>query len=248
MLIKKDGKNSITCKISREELEARGISNMEDLIHDQVRARKFLNEILVEAGETVDFKADSGSMSVALTGLPDGSVSITINKDKPENALAQLMAKCKDALGDVDKDKSEDDEKDPYDGVVVDTLAPRFDGRQNISTLDQKEATELLENLPDDKPVMLPVIAVMDDLEKCIGLCRELAPTNMDAPSDLYKYEGRYYLSMRLTDTKETLASSAFSIVEFCQEIVNQKRMLLFLSEHAEAIIRDNAIQKLSQL
>ena len=52
MLIKKENKNSITCKISREELEARGFSNMEELMQDQAKARKFLNEILVEARET----------------------------------------------------------------------------------------------------------------------------------------------------------------------------------------------------
>ncbi|MBQ1843518.1 MAG: adaptor protein MecA [Lachnospiraceae bacterium] len=253
MLIKKENKNSITCKVSREELEARGFSNMEELMQDQTKARKFLNEILVEARETVDFKADTGTMSVSLAGLPDGSVNITINKDKPENALAAIMAKCKDALGSLNKEideaaQNKEDKKDPYEGVEIDTIAPRFDGKQNVSTLGQKEAAELLKSVSDDTPILLPVVIALDDLEKCITLCRELAPTNRYANSDLYKYDGRYYLSMNLTDTKLTLANSVFAIAEFSDEIANHGNMAAVLKEHGELIIGDTAIERLAEL
>lgn len=253
MLIKKENKNSITCRVSKEELAAHGFNNMEDLMHDQSKARQFLNEILVEARETLDFKADTGSMSVQLAGQPDGSVNIRINKDKPADALASIMAKCKDALGDLSKESDpqsdkNDDEKDPYEGVEVDTIAPRFDGKQNISTLGHKEASELLKSVSNDTPILLPVVIALDDLEKCISLCKELAPANKYAISDLYKYDGRYYLSMNLTDTKQTLANSVFAISEFCDDVANHGNMAAILKEHGELIIGETAIEKLAVL
>lgn len=260
MLIRKENKNSITCKISHEELVARGFGNMEDLMHDQVKARQFLNEILNEARETVDFKVNGGEpMNIQLAGLPDGSVNIRINKEKtPADAITSILQKCKDVLGDLSKaedteDKvqntaTSEDSEDPYEGVEVDTLVPRFEGRQNISSLGQSEARKLIADLDNDTPVMLPVVSVSDDLEQVISLCRELAQTNRFSLSDLYKYNGRYYLSMHLTDTKLTLGNSVFAISEFSDDIANHGDMAEVLREHGELICGENAIERLAEL
>ena len=78
MLIKKENKHSITCRVSKEELNARGFDSMEELMHDQVQARKLLNEVIEEARETVDFTAENGQVNVQMVGLSDGSISIKI--------------------------------------------------------------------------------------------------------------------------------------------------------------------------
>lgn len=261
MLIKKENKDSITCRISKEELTARGITSMEDLLRDQVQAKKFLNEILDEARETVHFTTDSAMINVQMAGLADGSVSIKIFADK-QSAMRSMLEKYKDIvklIGEPDEAKDEkpadsdtadssESPKDPYEGVEIDTIAPRFDGKQSITSLTAEEAQKLLGSTSEDEPVHLPVAVSFGNLQDAIGLCRQIRVTNSGAASDLYKLDGRYYLTAALTDTKRTLGNTIFAISEYSGRIENHGDVRAVLEEHGEVISRGNAIEALGSL
>lgn len=251
MLIKKENKNSVTCRMSKEELSARGFDSLEDLMHDQEQARKLLSEVIEEAKETVNFTAENDQLNVQIFGLADGSVTIKIFSDK-NSAVRSMIDKFKNLAQVVDEEstKSNDqkEEKDPDEGVEIDTIAPRFAGKQNISVVPEKGIKEMLSSIADDEPVMLPVIISFDDLEDAIKLCRQIIVTNQHASSDLYKLDGRYYLTMLLTDTKSTLGNSVFAISEFSGRVENHGDVHALLQEHGELIRHNDAIAVLGSL
>ncbi len=252
MLIKKENKNSVTCRMSKEELNARGFNSLEDLMHDQESARKLLNEIIEEAKETVNFTADNSQINVQIAGLADGSVTIKIFSDR-NSAVRSLIEKYKNIAQAVEQEENQANEeksaeKDPDEGVEVDTIAPRFKGRQNISSMPEEKFKALMAKLPDDAPVMLPVAVSFDNLEDAIALCRRICATNQHARSDLYKLDDRYYLLMELTDTKSTLGNSVFAISEYSGRIEKHGDVKALLKEHGEAIRLGDAIAMLGSL
>lgn len=252
MLIKKENKNSVTCRMSKEELNARGFDSLEDLMHDQESARKLLNEIIEEAKETVNFTADSSQINVQIAGLADGSVTIKIFSDR-NSAVRSLIEKYKNLAQAVEQEENKADEEkpaenDPDEGVEVDTIAPRFEGKQSISAMPEEKFKEMMATLPDDAPVMLPVAISFDTLEDAIALCRRICDTNQHAKSDLYKLDGRYYLLMQLTDTKNTLGNSVFAISEYSGKIERHGDIQALLKEHGEAIRRGDAVAMLGSL
>lgn len=250
MLIKKENKNQITCRISKEELTARGIDSMEELMHDQVQARKFLNEILDEARENVDFSVDSGPINVQMAGQPDGSVSIKIFTDK-QSAVRSMIERYKGLVDFAEKEAEspdKDDEKDPYEGVEVDTIVPNFKGKQNVSLLPVDEVTSIITSLPEDASVMLPIAISFENLEDVITLSRQIVSTNKYADSDLYRMDDRYYLTAELTDTKKTLGNSIFALAEFSGRVENHGDVKALLREHGELIREHDAIKVLSDI
>lgn len=252
MLIKKENKHSITCRVSKEELNARGFDSMEELMHDQVQARKLLNEVIEEARETVDFTAENGQVNVQMVGLSDGSISIKIFSDR-KTAVRSMLEKYKDIVQivnqqDAQQPEEKPEEKDPDEGVEIDTIAPRFQGKQNISILPAEKVTELLAQTPEDTSVLLPVAVSFDDLEDAISLCRTIDPMNRYADSDLYKMDDRYYLTMNLMDTKKTLGNSVFAISEYSGRIENHGDVRALLKEHGEPIRLGDAVPVLAGL
>ncbi|MDD6551536.1 MAG: adaptor protein MecA [Lachnospiraceae bacterium] len=253
MLIKKENKHSITCRVSKEELSARGFDNMEELMHDQVQARKLLNEVIEEARETVDFTAENGQINVQMVGLADGSISIRIFSDR-KTAVRSMLEKYKDIAQIVNQqdaqqpDEQKPEEKDPDEGVEIDTIAPRFKGKQNISVLPAEKVTELLSATPEDTSVMIPVVLSFDDLEDAISLCRTIEPMNRYSDADLYKMDDRYYLTIDLMDTKKTLGNSIFAISEFSGRIENHGDIRAMLKEHGEVIRSKDAVTALAGL
>ena len=96
MKIERVDKNCITCQISREELEQRGMQ-VEDLMSDHDKARDLLTEVLLEAKAAVDFSAESGTLNVQMAVMQDGAVSLTIFDDE-RSAISAMLRQYKELL------------------------------------------------------------------------------------------------------------------------------------------------------
>lgn|GEM_PF-737384 len=257
MLIKKEDKHSITCRVSKEELSARGFDNIEDLLHDQAQARKLLDEVIEEARETVDFPDDNSQINVQMVGLADGSVTIRIFSDR-KAAVKSIIEKYKDIAQMVEQQEEKQAEekqteekpekKDPNVGVEIDTIAPRFSGRQNITLLTEDQVKERLAATDSDSPVLFPVALSFDNLEDAISLCHHISAEDRSAASNLYRMDDRYYLTIELTDTKKTLANTVFAISEYSGRIENHGNILGLLREHGDVIRENDAVGVLASL
>lgn len=240
MTIKRVDKNCISCHITRQELDERGV-NLDDLMSDREKARDLLRDVLTAAQDAVDFHIESGTLNVQMAVLADGDISITIFDDD-KSAFAAMLRQYKELL----ESKREE----------LMRLAAQH-GRDNagflsvggsLSALSAEETRILLTDAADDEPVDLPVEVGFDSIDSVIRVASMLYPWNGDAQSSLRRYDDRYYLRVVLTETKRTLVRSIFALAEYCDDIERAVGGYGKVTEHGEVIIADSAIRKLAEL
>ena len=264
MKIKRVDENSISCRISKEELEEMGLA-LDDLISNKEKARDLLREVLAEAKDRVDFHADSGQLNVQMSVLPEGDVTLTIFDDQ-KSAIAAMLHQYKELLqqhtpeelkdggtireflegADLDDD---DDDEDEDDDIVFSDVSPQVERVSSILTrLKTKETRDLLESLEDDEPVMLPVTVSFDRLDDVVRLSKQILPWNPMAKSDLYKADGRYYLSIVLTDHKISMARTIFALAEYSGSPKFRAHTSPYLQEHGRRLCSGDALAILARL
>ena len=240
MTIRRVDKNCISCHITRQELDERGV-NLDDPMSDREKARDLLRDVLTAAQDAVDFHIESGTLNVQMAVLADGDISITIFDDD-KSAFAAMLRQYKELL----ESKREE----------LMRLAAQH-GRDNagflsvggsLSALSAEETRILLTDAADDEPVDLPVEVGFDSIDSVIRVASMLYPWNGDAQSSLRRYDDRYYLRVVLTETKRTLVRSIFALAEYCDDIERAVGGYGKVTEHGEVIIADSAIRKLAEL
>ena len=251
MMIKRVDENSITCRISKEELEEMGLA-LDDLISNREKARGLLKEVLEEAKTRVNFYADSNQLNVQMSVLPDGDVTLTIFDDQ-KSAIAAMLRQYKELLHQQMEDDpdsnllSPDPSRDEVEVPLPETLSKK-NGSSILTKLNSAETKELLDQLEDDDPVMLPLTVSFDNLEDVMSLCRQISPWNPMAKSDLYKFQDRYYLSITLTEHKISMARSVFALAEYSGRAEKRSYVLPFLQEHGRLLCAGNALEALARI
>ena len=239
MTIRRVDKNCISCHITRQELDERGV-NLDDLMSDREKARDLLRDVLTAAQDAVDFHIESGTLNVQMAVLADGDISITIFDDD-KSAFAAMLRQYKELL------ESKRDE--------LMRLAQHGRGNEGVlavggslSALSPEETRILLTDAADDEPVDLPVEVGFDSIDSAIRVASMLYPWNGDAESSLRKYDDRYFLRVVLRETKRTLVRSIFALAEYCDDIERAVGGYGKVTEHGQVIIPEGAIKKLAQL
>ncbi|MCR5451720.1 MAG: adaptor protein MecA [Lachnospiraceae bacterium] len=241
MEIKKLNNNCITCRISKQELDERGMV-LEDLMSDKEKARELLHEVLVEAEHLVDFKVEGPSLNVQMAVLNDGDINLTIFDDD-KSAFAAMLKQYKEVLEAKQKELMEmaDEAKNKGQNPLIEVGSP-------ISALSSEETKALLNEKEDDEPVDLPVEVSFDSIDDAIKLASLLFTWNGDTESNLYRYRGRLYLQFVVTETKLNLVRSVFAIAEFSSTIENSMGSSFKVSEHGECIIAGHALRDLASM
>jgi negative regulator of genetic competence, sporulation and motility len=241
MDIKKLNNNCITCRISKQELDDRGVV-LEDLLSDKEKARELLSEVLMQAEQVVDFKADGGSLNVQMTVLSDGDINLTIFDDD-RSAFAAMLRQYKELLESKRKELME-----LVDKTGESSSSGSVDVGNPISALSAEETRKLLNSKSETDPVDLPVEVSFESLDDLMKLSKLLYAWNGDTDSSLYSYNDRYYLQLILTETKLTLVRSIFAISEYSGVIENNVGTAIKVSEHGKCILAEHAVKSLAML
>lgn len=99
MKFKKISDNAIRCTITADEMSSYNIQ-LDDLLEDRKKAENFLRYVLEEAKEEVDFTASEEALSVQLSVMPGGDVSMMISDGQAES-LHDMIDQLKDTLGEL---------------------------------------------------------------------------------------------------------------------------------------------------
>ena len=233
--------NSIRCVISRDEMVAYGVQ-LDDLMDDREKAEGFLRYILQEAKEEVDFHTSGEALNVQLSIMPDGDISLMISDDQ-NSAIKAMLSQFKDKL----KDFSELilQERQKQENLHKGGL-PNAKPYQPVP-FDEEQAKEVLENASEDDPLQMTFWAVFDDLEDAIRMSKTLARLG-EIPSDLYKFNDAYYLSLNFVQTKKEIARNVFAVAEYSRHMFHDDSLIGRLNEHGLCMIENEAISDLAQL
>ena len=99
MKFKKISDSAIRCTITADEMSSYDIQ-LDDLLEDRKKAEIFLRHILEEAKEEVDFTASEEALSVQLSVMPGGDVSMMISDGRAES-LHDMLDQLKDTLDEL---------------------------------------------------------------------------------------------------------------------------------------------------
>jgi len=243
MQFKKIGDRTIRCFISQEEMYARGV-DIEDLMDDRGKAEDFLREILAEAREEVDFETKGDALNVQLSVLKNGGISLIISDDRNavmHTMLEQIKEKLKsfqesmEAVG-GDFNSPEAVEIPPYSNVTG-AVTPQIG----------QSPEEVVLNAGDDDLLAMEFWASFDSMDQVLRLAKEISVLD-DIPSQLYSYEGMYYMHMSFAHTKKQMAHFVFIVSEYSDQIFNGDEEQYIVEEHGEMILGEHALMTLASV
>lgn len=271
MKFQKINENVVSCYITQDELIAQGVV-VQDLVNDHDKATQFLKFVLKEADYAVGFNTDGKMLNVQISVLPNGSLNLMISDD--ENSLIQgVLSEMKNRLESFKSlmDSKEIDEASLSDEDLEEIFGPVIKGEeQNDWNIVDKEFDSFDENV--DNPYEVPDISdiedlkkenlpknmndmmrlsywvEIDDMDKCIELAKNM--NGMKAvPSALYKFQGKFYLNMKLLMTKGEVVNYVCRTIEFGNQLFPESPTNPnYIIEHGKQIIDKNAIETLRQL
>lgn len=243
MKFTKLNENSIRCIISQDEMVEYGV-NLDDLMDDREKAEDFLRVILDEAKTEVDFHTSGEALNVQLSIMPDGDIALMISDDQ-NAAIRAMLSQFKDKLKDfselINEEKSKKENVHKKGTTEVKPYEPTpFD--QIVET-----TKEVLEAAAEDDPLEMTLWSEYEQLDDCIRLAKALYALG-DVDSQLYKFDGYYFLSMTLVQTKRQMAKNVFAVAEYSRQVFNDASLAARLHEHGTLILKDHALRDLREL
>jgi len=269
MKFQKINENVVSCYITQDELIAQGVL-VQDLVNDHDKATQFLKFVLKEADYAVGFNTDGKMLNVQISVLPNGSLNLMISDD--ENSLIQgVLSDMKTRLESFKKmmkDKNGDetdisDELEQLFGPVIkgdelddwhieDKEFDSFDEEQktwdDATYVGDAETKEM--NLPKATNDMMRISywVEIEDMNKCVALAQDMNGMKT-VPSSLYKYQGKYYLNLKLLMTKGEVVDYVCKTIEYGNQLFPESaNNPLYIMEHGKEIIKVNAVETLRQL
>jgi len=225
MKFSRDGKHTIRCVISEEEIEELGYT-IDDLLSNGVRTQELMNYIFDRAEQELDTKFELGVKSVRADIMPDHTVSLTFS-ETPSNG---------DMMGHI---------KDIVNGLLNTIPKEKWD---EIKSMKGKESSEKKTDVEDVKALKIIVLFAFEELDVLIQYAKQVKMEHMPF-NQLYKFEDAYFLMIDMTDCKEEDVKRLSVLTdEFATDIFVGAEKRAFIYEHGKEILKECAIEQLSQI
>ena len=252
MKFQKVNDNVIRCIISQEEMNEKGVK-IDDLMDNRSKAEEFLRDILKEAREKLDFQTSGEALNVQLSILKDGDVLLMISDDQNaviRTMLDQLKDRLKDFQSEMDvavQKRRENGEKNKTNEKQVE-VPPTKAPAPSEQPQDLYSATKaILEDAKDEDPLAMDLWAELQSIDDCMALARSLYLRG-DVESKLYRWDGIYYLSVWMVQTKREIAHNIFALSEYATNIYLDGSNVYGVEEHGEVILAKDAVRTLASI
>lgn len=237
MKFEKINEKKLKIELTPADLRDRNIKPNE-LVFASDKTRNLLNDIMEEAMEACHF--DVGNSPLLIEAMPSPNFSINI-----------FITKMGDDSSNDDDEDFEDEEDENEENLLngLDLFSKAVSDLQNRNR-NQLNRTgysmqEDLLKAKKPKPVT-SVIYSFTKLDDVINVSSLLSPI-YNGKSKLYKYNDKYYLAIENKSEEKTEDIKSISS-EFGNLENNSQLGIPFLSEHAQVIVKSNAIRKLGTM
>lgn len=234
MRFTKVDENTITCIISKEELDEYDI-DLDDFINKNKKVREFMDYIIAEARDQMGYEMDEGTaVQLQLQPLPDKGLAITLIKDKFDmEEMAKLLG---DKLG-SDFLKS------------MDSIKKHLNKKKN----ENAEGIEVNQGNSEEKEIakISPLTIYRFTNMREIGTyCKNIINETKLKSSVIIDEDTRIlYLILEQGDAKlQEYLISCRMLIEYGTFDSNSYKRLAFLEERYKYYITNNAIQTLKEL
>ena len=261
MKFKKISDNAIRCTITADEMSSYDIQ-LDDLLEDRKKAETFLRYVLEEAREEVNFTASEEALSVQLSVMPGGDVSMMISGGQ-EESLHDVIDQLKDTLSELGLNPDAGDGQKETEGVSHGKDAARapavasaeIDISQRPPTASDMVMARMGEEIARQSVGRKNLLAQLDkplwaEFSSFEHLLRMLTHTELprEIPSELYRRDQIYYLRLFFADQVDVVAKCALSISEYADFMYAEEEGFLTFREHADLILDRDAVAALYRL
>ena len=227
MKIERVDDKTVKCFLSNEELDEYEI-DYKDFVLRSEKAKEVVQEIIVQAEETVGYKPPRYSFDLQIMMLPDQGLVLTFSEREPENEpLIECLKEMKRVL------------QKAREKVGITDDQPKADQSAAVSAPETQPAEQV--------PVQKPEFAIFNfaSLRDVINFAAVL-PGNLRVDSALYEMEDAYYLCLgRGHASYERYSRACIQAMEFGSLFGAEEKLLLRLEEHGRCLIQAKAIKKL---
>lgn len=229
MRIERVDDKTVKCFLSNEELDEYEI-DYKDFVLRSEKAKEVVQEIIIQAEETVGYKPPRYSFDLQIMMLPDQGLVLTFSEREPENEplieclkeMKRVLQKAREKVG----------------------LPPNQPGSDQSSAPSQP-AQQVQEPAP--APLPKPEFAIFSfaSLRDVMSFA-EILPGNLRVDSALYEMEEAYYLCLGKGHASyERYSRACIQAMEFGGLYGAEEKLLLRLEEHGRCLIQAKAIKKL---
>lgn len=221
--------NTIRVMVENDDLKDRGTS-VRDLLSDRNKIENFFYNILSELDTDQDF-VDNDKVSFQVLPNQNG-LELFISRLDDEEAFGSFLQS-------IAKEQEEMANAQENNISAIDDLS--FEKKQALQETDQTKSST--------KPAMAAGridVIVLDQFESLLSLTAVLE--HFDGQSAIYRYQGKYFLSVdsRYLDwTSAELNAFFATLVEYGRFA---KQSSSFLAEHGEVLFSGNAIQQVNEI
>ena len=212
------GKHTIKCVITEEEIFDMGYT-LDEIMSNGERTQEFMNNIFDLAEQEFQTKFDMGIKTVRADFLPDHTLSLTFSEHPAGNGMMEHL-------------------KDIVNGLLNSIPSEKW---EEISKRNEAEQNQ-------DDPVKVIVLFKFNEMDTVIRFSKHVTLSELPENA-LYKYNNEFYLFMDLSDcTENEVMKLSMTTDEYANDIQVGPERKAFMDEHAEIILRENAIENLRQL
>ena len=229
MRIERVDDKTVKCFLSNEELDEYEI-DYKDFVLRSEKAKEVVQEIIIQAEETVGYKPPRYSFDLQIMMLPDQGLVLTFSEREPENEplieclkeMKRVLQKAREKVG----------------------LSPSQPNSDQSSTSSQP-----VQQVPEPAPAPQPkpefAIFSFASLRDVMSFA-EILPGNLRVDSALYEMEEAYYLCLGKGHASyERYSRACIQAMEFGGLYGAEEKLLLRLEEHGRCLIQAKAIKKL---
>lgn len=252
----------IKCLISEEDMDQYDVS-IEDFFTRTENAMDFLHEIVRQAEIEVDYKPEGPLTSLQIAPIPDHGIAIFLT-EKPQMDLKTILQGLKKNAGveipdDIIKKVEDSTPKEQADffGKFMENIHKEMEKSLNAGNsveprmeqskmLSEKQSAQTGANSGRSSDLERKIFAF--DSAADVLRYAEVVEMPGDIGSSLYKDEdhGTYYLVVERKDVSvETLAGVYLTAYEYGHFVSEREEQILFIREHCDCVIEENAIQKM---
>lgn len=231
MRIERIDDKTVKCFLSNEELEEYQI-DYKDFIMRSEKAKEIVHEIMEQAEEEVGYKPPEFAIDLQIMMMPDQGLVLTLSEKGPEDFKeGEQILEC---LRDMKQILQRSKEKI---SAIGDGAHPQQSSETAKNTKLQQESAAAAH--PEE------AVFVFDK----IGSVMEYAtatPSNLRVHSALYFMNDSFYLYLQKGGASyERYSRACVQALEFGSLYTAEKDRLLFIQEHGECLIAEQAMKKL---
>ena len=240
---------TVKCFISNEELDEYQIE-YKDFVMRSDKAREVMQEIIEKAEEEVGYKPPKFAFDMQIMVVPEHGLLLTFSESEPlESKEGAMFMECLKELRDMiakSKGIAPEDVKLPMpkggtnDGGVLAGVGDAEARRKRESGQGEERKQNKPEHVNTDKAIF-----VFKDIHTVLAFVAVL-PTNTRFISRLYRMNEKYYLHLEKGKASyERFSRACVHALEYCEAFYADEYRFLYLEEHGDCIVAENAVKKL---